>query len=640
MCGLAGVLNFYNRKMNKNCEIDSMLERIKHRGPDDSGICGIKEERLYPHSLAKDLQENVFGIMGFNRLSIQDTSLSGHQPMLSMDETVVITFNGEIYNVNELRKKLIENESGIYFRGTSDTEVILWLYQKYGFEKTVKMLNGMFAIVLYDIKENKLYMARDRFGIIPLHIWIHSEKVVWASEIKCFLELSDFKRETSNLSLTRSLIYCYPNDSIYKHVQVFQPGTIMEIYPLTGKINTYKYFDLNLVEQDRGMTYQEVLDDSRQLLERCVRRQLISDVSVGVQFSGGVDSTLIAKYVADVFSKEKRELKGFSLVNRNSEVHNEEPWIDYAASKIPITLEKQDMNPENFYKYFEQSMYAYERFINIPSPIGIYEFTRKAHGQVTVLLSGEGADEVCGGYGMFAVSQMLKNVHGFGNVKRFKGKLVNNTDDFLKNFDKQMEIEKCQKIYTDCDLFGVLEERKEDWEQLQGTAFDKIRKLYFKYELISLLERQNKICMANSIENRVPFLDNEFVEFMFRIPEEFLLHKQLYKILQKPGIKLSNGYEGKYLLKQLSAETYGNSFAFRNKQAIRVPLINYLRNVRFTEYIEDLIVPGLRKRSLINYEYFMKNYKNMNTEAEALVVWKAINMEVWHQLFVDGRQPI
>lgn len=642
MCGMAGIMNLSVDSVSDLAEIDAMLNKIRHRGPDDSGVCGITtDNHLLLADCAEELKNVYKGILGFNRLSIQDVSQAGHQPMVSRDGQVVITFNGEIYNVKELRNILIKKN--YFFRGTSDTEVILYLYQEYGFDKMVKMLNGMFAIVLYDAVFQKLYLARDRFGIIPLYVWHRNRSIIWASEIKCFMALSDFARKINHVSFSRALQYCYPNDSLYVGIQSVEPGTYIEIDVVSKLLKTHLYFNINELTKDITCDKKRILDKCDFLLRKCVERQLISDVNVGVQFSGGVDSTLLAKYVSDYFDQRKSKLYGFSLINQNYEDYSEEFWIDHASSCIPIQVKKFDMSPEQFLDNFENSIYAYERLINIPSPIGIYEFSKNAKKDVTVLISGEGADEVCGGYGSFSQWKALswmRNPQLLGSIHRFDGKLIKNEEEFLLWFDMQMPQLKCQKLLSFYDNGGIVEERKDYWRHLQGTDFDKVRKLYFKYELISLLERQNKICMANSVENRVPFLDNEVVEFMFAIPEDDLLHRQIHKIFGQRKIRISKAYEGKYVLKQLSKKIYGNKFAFRDKQAIRVPLNQYIKGEKFREYMEDLIVPKLKQRGAINTKYFDWAYEHIDVNDNAVIVWKAINFEVWCQLFIDGRAPI
>lgn len=646
MCGIAGLIRKKNVKLPEVArqELDNMLTEIRHRGPDDTGVCGITlEHRLLPGNRAMELQSEVCGIFGFDRLSIQDVSSAGHQPMLSPDGRVVLTFNGEIYNVNELRDYLKQNGIKI-FRGHSDTEVILHLYLLDGFDKMIGKLNGMFAIVLYDSGKEKLYIARDRFGIIPIYLWNDDDKMVWASEIKCFKFLHDFDRKVNVNTFSKMFLCCNPNDAMYEKVAGIEPGTYLEIDTEDKcKTTKHQYFDLNDYKQ-KSHANRDYLEECDALMKACVTRQTISDVNLGVQFSGGVDSTLLAKYVSDLYRNRGEKLYGFSLINPGSAEYDEEKWINHAASCLELEIKKIDMNPERFVADFERSVYAYERFLNEPGPIGVYEFSKNAKKDVSVLISGEGADEVCGGYNNFpgfTLCENIKRVTGRFFPQRYSGIDVSaDSERFLLTFDKQLSEEQCRQIFPEYQNEEMLEERRELVKSLSGTAFDRARKLFFKGELITLCEKQNKTCMANSVENRVPFLDNEFVKYMFEIPESELMHHTYLRMIMSGNMDFSMSYEGKYILKSLSARTFGKDFAFRKKMALRVPLSKYLRNEKMNEYINGQILPGMKQRGMINTGYFQKCYSRLDEGENQMVVWKAINAELWCQLFVDGRRVI
>lgn len=646
MCGIAGIIKKRNVSLSEENkqELDNMLTEIKHRGPDDTGVCGIlASSGLLPASRGTNLPDEIRGILGFNRLSIQDTSMAGHQPMLSPDARVVITFNGEIYNVYELREHLRQN--GVYnFKGHSDTEVILHLYLLHGFDEMIKMLNGMFAIVLYDLRKARLYIARDRFGIIPIYLWNGDNELAWASEIKCFKFLKNFGRKINMSTFSKLFLCCNPNDAMYQYAFSVEPGFYMEILVDNAcRIIKRKYFDLNDYEQNPS-GHRNYMEECDALIRECVTRQTISDVNLGVQFSGGVDSTLLAKYVKEIYQSRGEKLYGFSLVNRESAAHDEEAWINHAASCLALEVKKYDMNVEHFITNLERSVYAYERFLNEPGPVGVYEFSKNARRDVTVLLSGEGADEVCGGYNNFPgfkLCEDIKRVTGRFFPQKFSGVDVSaDSDRFLLAFDGQLSERMCKKIFPEYSNEGMLEERREFVRGLSGTAFDKARKLFFKGELITLCEKQNKICMANSIENRVPFLDNEFVKYMFEIPEKELMHNEYLRMITSGNMDFSKSYEGKYLLKRLSEKTFGKDFAFRTKMAIRVPLTNYLKNEKMHEYINDQILPGMKQRGMMDVNCFKNCYRRLDEGENAMVVWKALNAELWCQLFVDGRAII
>ena len=640
MCGIAGLFkrtDFINEYEKE--QLDGMLSRIFHRGPDDTGVCGICDKVFEQKDRAVNIGNTVKAILGFNRLSIQDLSQAGHQPMLSEDKRAVITYNGEIYNIDELKEELRKDGYSMPFRGHSDTEIILRCYSLYGIDKTLQMLNGMFAFVIADFREKKLYIVRDRIGIIPCHIMIDNNKIVWASEIKAFLALNDFNREVSNDALSDSFKFCYPNSSMYKNVENVEPGTYITYDWDTDTIRKVCYFSLaNYNSHKRRIS----LDECEEVLKDCLSRQLISDAPLGVQLSGGIDSTLLAKYTSDIYSYSGKYLCGFSLVNENYKQYSEENWIDHVADQLQIDVHKFNFDDDTFVTYFEKALYSFERFVSIPSPIGIYKFSKEARKHVTVLISGEGADELAGGYGSFLSA---KRYSLYEKIMRQKavgkyGKYYPQTSnmEFISNFDSMLNEEQCRQIYPSFNIEKTMYTRKDYIESLRGSSFEKMRLMYFKEELVSLLERQNKVCMANSVENRVPFLDNRFIDLLFSIDEDQLVHSTLTKAFLSRG--KTNVFEGKYILKQISANIYGEEFAYRNKQALRAPLSLYINNPRFKNYLNELIIPGMRKRGMVNMREFEKAYSNSNDNLAFLMAWKAINMEVWMQLFYDGREVV
>ena len=640
MCGIAGMIKRRSLvTVHEKQDIDGMLLRIYHRGPDDSGACGICDHAFENRDKAVHIESNVHGVLGFNRLSIQDLSLAGHQPMLSDDGSAVITFNGEIYNADELKEKLRKDGCDMSFRGHSDTEVILKCYSAYGMDKTLKMLNGMFAIVIADIRKKEIHIARDRIGIIPCHIMIDNNRIIWASEIKAFLALSDFRREVSSEAMSDSLKYCYSNTSIYKNVENAEPGTYYTYNWNSDTIRKNCYYSLTEYSSKKRRTD---IHECEQILKDCLARQLISDAPLGIQLSGGIDSTLLAKYASDIYQNNGADLCGFSLVNRTYEKYNEEKWIDHAAGKLQIDVHKYDFNDNIFASYFEKALYAFERFVNVPSPVGIYLFSTEARKHITVLISGEGADELAGGYGDFSASRlfgMYEKIAGRRIAKKYGRYYPQDTNpDYIINFDSMMDDEKCRRIYPSYNIEKSIQRRKDYYSTLSGSSFDKMRLIYFREELVSLLERQNKVCMANSVENRVPFLDNQFIDLLFSTDERQLVHPVLSRALF-PG-KRSGLFEGKYLLKQISAGIYGKEFAFRKKQNVRVPLSTYIQNDRFQDYLNGLIIPGMRKRGIADMKAFDSAYSNMEDSSCFTMVWKAINMEAWLQLFCDGRSVV
>ena len=637
MCGICGVINRKKQILWDASDIDAMMDKIRHRGPDDSGVCMLGlDKNIYNVNHTVDVEVPCFGGMGFNRLSIQDVSRNGHQPMVSDDGNVVITFNGEIYNTTELRNRLSANGVTKY-RGTSDTEVILRLYGIYGFDKTIKMLNGMFAIAIYDRMINRFFLARDKFGIIPLHIIVNSDYVSWSSEIKAFIALSRFKKNISRRAVESSFLYNYDNETMYENTETFLAGHIAELDVSTGSFSMREYF--NFDEYD-SLKSNADWKDAEEILKSCVERQLISDVPLGVQLSGGVDSTLAAYYAKEYFDKNQMPIQGYSLSNNESAAHDETKYINHVSGVLRLQTNFVDMTSQKFVKEFESCIYGFERLIPDASAIGIYLVSKLAGKDVKVLISGEGADELCGGYESFAKFATLTKFPFVSIIPQFSGYLSKSengvTDKFLTMFSKTVSSENVVNFIGSINEQQFVSSRREYWNSLHGTNFEKLRRFYFRFLLVSLLERQNKVCMLNSVENRVPFLDDEFVKLVFSLPEKELMRFSLdiNSLLQKTT------YQGKDLLKRLSAEKYGAKFAYRKKQAVRVPLRRYLDASEMREYVSDIIIDKMKNRGIVDIGAFKRAYDNLDDWDNTYLCWKAINFEAWCQMFLDGRMPI
>jgi asparagine synthase (glutamine-hydrolysing) len=289
------------------------------------------------------------------------------------------------------------------------------------------------------------------------------------------------------------------------------------------------------------------------------------------------------------------------------------------------------MDFAHFIEAMEHSIYAFERPMYSSPPLGIYLFSKRAGEDVKVLTSGEGADEIGGGY-----PELFGKYYAYAVSERaIPSELdcVNGGMDFIKSFDSlKVIMDNNDDFLVHADLSNAIEKRMTYWKSLTGTPFDKMRKMHFKYRLISMLERQNKVCMSNSVENRVPFLDNKFVDFMFTLPEELLMHKK-----NITTDNYSERYEGKYILKELSSQVYGKEFAYRKKQAIQVPWGKYFSEPEMIEYINEIIVPGMKKRNFIDMDSFNSRLKHLNDGGNIVKVWKYINFELWCQFFIDGR---
>jgi len=634
MCGITGYINKDKKPVRDTSRILKMLKVQKHRGPDDSGI------RAFSLSTGNSMAFNVNkvsliegdfdGIIGFNRLSILDLSANGHQPMISPDGMVVLTLNGEIYNAFDHKKDM--EEWGYRFKSTTDTEVVLALYLKYGFDGMINRLNGMFAIVVADLKRKEIYIVRDRFGIKPMYYVNRNDIFAFSSELKSFKFLQNFNFSLNDKQLDEYLLYrSNIKGTLFNDVNSLEPGHYIS-YKQGEDIKINKFFNINDYSRNNSISgdisfYGKELED---WLSGSVERQLMSDVKLGCQLSGGVDSSLVT-WLANRNS-EKGRFESVSIVFKDQRF-SEERYIKHVKETLDIPGHEFLMEPDYYLDHFEKATWHLEVPVNHPNTIGIYKLSQRAKEYVTVLLSGEGADEVFGGYGRFYSIlfpfSSRRLLHEIKKSMFYPAGFV----DYLSPAKRAimatafMTPKTAKMLLPGFRKEKAMGNRIDVYAGLSGSMFDK----QVKYEMLTylpdLLIRQDKMSMAHSIENRVPFLDNEIVERSFSIPEKYLLIR-----------KSKEGYNTeKYLLKKMAANVFGKEFAFRNKMGFGIPVREFMTENKFADYLNDKLLPGIKQRGLFNYNVVSGWINKVNTlkyvELEAL--WVVISFEVWASVFLD-----
>lgn len=658
MCGIVGNISLGNRKLSNISEVQQMLNIQNHRGPDDRGICLVDfdSERIAEVKSSNHNEGNkVDGIVGFNRLSIRDLSLNGHQPMLSENGKIMLAFNGEIYNAFDYREDL--KASGYIFRSNTDSEVILRLYQEYGFDKMISMLNGMFAIVIVDVEKNQVYMARDRFGIKPFYYSIFNDKILFASELKCFLCDSEFEPEIDKESIYEHIIYSGTNSkNLMKNVECLQPGEILN-FQFCGRLRKYKFFDINNYTrpQRKKISMRKCKREMETLLRKAVKQQLVSDVKVGCQLSGGIDSTLITTYASEM-QQGKLEDTVSVVFDDTNEAFSEEKYIDQVNNTLKLKSHKCVIDKSFVSQNLTKTIWHLDTMANTPNAIGIMQLSEEAKKHVTVLLSGEGADEAMAGYWQLSLAPVLetywkvrRNKIGHALLHPFRrfdnGALCVKMKDGYENFVvstfgvverdtfKKMfmiDSDNADKIYD-----TVVEERKSLFRNFSGTNFDKHIKYMMTTNLPDLLVRQDKMSMSASIENRVPFLDNSVIEYAFSLPKKMLLK---WKINPK-RIRAFKLTEGKIVLKELCVNKYGKEFTYRGKRGFDLPLADFLSDESFKTYFNQILIPSMEERAIFNATYAKELYDNLLAldKNESNALWKMVNFEIWCELFIDKR---
>ncbi|WP_339792917.1 asparagine synthase (glutamine-hydrolyzing) [uncultured Imperialibacter sp.] len=624
MCGIAGYFNRSGKHISDTSTVLSMLQKQKHRGPDDSGVRTFsirsKTSREFSNEKTEQVEESYEGIVGFNRLSILDLSANGHQPMCSADGQVILAFNGEIYNAFDFKSGL--QKDGFTFKSMSDTEVVLNLYLRDGFDEMVKKLNGMFAIVLIDLRKQELYIARDRFGIKPMYIFEAGGLVAFSSEIKSFLALPEFKARLNSTLVDEYLLFRNTiNRTLYEGVQGVEPGTYLVYTPTESYVK--KFFSINEYHRSPSTDSALVMEDLRSSLLGSVQRQLLSDVKLGCQLSGGIDSSLVTYFTREI--KQDDLLETISITFDN--VHfNEEPYVDQVVNLLGLKAHKFKLDPSYYLQHFEHTTRHFEAPLNHPNTIGIYLLSQEAKKYVTVLLSGEGADEVFGGYDRFAaVTHPYQPETLFRSLRKNKGSLWKHLlaypgGDYRAIMGSSfMALEQAAVLKPGFDLESALSARRTTYAALSGSAFDKQVKYEISTYLPDLLMRQDKMSMAHSIENRVPFLDNDLVADSFKIPQDQLVRKT------------AKGEQTKFALKELSGKVFGENFSYRPKGGFGIPLKDFFSDPRFKEYLNDKIMPSIKQRGIFNAKvinHWVSAPGGISPqEVEAL--WVMVAFEAW-----------
>jgi asparagine synthase (glutamine-hydrolysing) len=632
MCGIAGYMMLDGSAVQSNEVVLQMLKVQKHRGPDDTGIIGINPydnqySSIRTNSIDK-FPNNPSIIFGFNRLSILDLSINGHQPMVSPDNRTILMMNGEIYNAFDYRADLISK--GYKFKSKTDTEIVLALYQVYGIEEMLRKLNGMFAIVIYDFKLKRLFIARDRVGIKPMYILKENNRISFSSEIKSFKYLPGYNFTLNSTGLCEFLIFRnLINETLFKNIINCTPGTYLEI-SLDGVINNHQYYDINEEGNSKEIikNYHEYLENS---LNNSVRRQMISDVKLGSQLSGGIDSSLVTWFASQTL--QSGNLETISIIFKDPK-YSEEKYINTVTSKLNLLAHKYTLDAEFYFDTIDNATWHFEQPLNHPNTIGIYLLSQQAKKHVTVLLSGEGADETLAGYTWFL--DLLQNPYLSLNFLRKIKQNRKNIFSFLNYYkdDKKRlilassfgSIALAKEVYPDFDLNLSIRKRLEILKKVQGK--DDLNK-HRKYEILTylpdLLMRQDKMSMAHSIENRVPFLDNEMLKTSLSLPKEVLIARKNNRLI------------GKAILKEICASKFDKSFAYRPKMGFGIPLKEFMSSEAFNKRWIDEILPGIEKRAIFNSQplnKWMSNLDSLNYK-EVEILWIMTSFELWAKKYLD-----
>jgi asparagine synthase (glutamine-hydrolysing) len=602
MCGIAGFVNVDGAPADA-AVVAAMMRAIRHRGPDDRGQIQLS---LRKGEIGRDADVTADTGIGFQRLKILDLSDRGHQPMVNPAGTIVLAFNGAVYNAFDYRAEL--EAAGFRFRSNTDTEVLLYLYERYGLEGMLDRLNGMFAIVVADLRLHEVHLARDHFGIKPLY-WTHvGSSVLFASEAKAFLAHPAFTASIDDDHVDEHLAFRYVagEASLLKSVHQLRAGHRLRITP--AGVTTTRYWSIPDGAEKTRLTRDEAIDQLDEVMRRSVSSQLLSDVKVGCQLSGGVDSSLVTLFAC---SHAGAGMETFSVVFEDPKF-SEDRWIGEAAAAAGAGSHRFPFSEGSFTGPLERAAWHMDQPISHPNSLGIWQLARQSRERVTVLLSGEGADEVFGGYA------------------RYSGAHRQTAEAFIRRTQFQ-PASKLARLRPGADLAPALARRAALFHEGAGEQLSNCLKYDMQTHLVDLLVRQDKMTMAHGLENRVPFLDRRVVELARRLPAEHLVGDAV-------PTSASAIRSTKIVVKELSRRTFDDAFVYRPKGAFNLPLSQYFRSERFTEMMEDQLLPGMKQRGLVS-EPAVRELWRRSLSAPALTepFWIPVALELFAQQFVDGR---
>jgi asparagine synthase (glutamine-hydrolysing) len=619
MCGIAGIFRFDHRSQPDAALLARMTELIAHRGPDDSGHL---------------VRDNV--ALGHRRLSIIDLSSSGHQPMSNDDGSVWIVYNGECYNYAELGARL--RARGWKFRSSSDTEVILRLYEERG-EAFLADLDGMFAFALWDRRKKLLLVARDRIGIKPLYWTADRERFLFASELKALLadpEVTTDLDEAALGSYFRLLSIPDPN-SIFTAVRKLRPGHYLRVSP--AGVQEREYWKL-AIAIDPAMPFETACRGFGQRFATSVRSHMVADVPVGAFLSGGVDSSSIVATAAGIAD---RPVETFSITFPGLDEFDESPYAAEVANHCGTHHHEFNLTPDLIESAEKVAWHADEPFA-ISSAFALYHLAKLARSRVKVVLTGDGGDEAFAGYvwrhvdfpelpavAAVAAEGILARFHTWlpDPVRRHLTRVRSRDERYLDSFTA------CGGAELDLLLQPELARAAaEGWEhnevqrhldEAPGTE-QLARKLYadIKTTLVSeMLTKVDRMTMAHGLEARVPFLDHHLVEWAFTVPARHKLQ----------------GAEGKLLVKKAMSSYLPDPILYRRKQGFNVPMRLWMRG-ELRDFIHDNLAPSrIRRRGLLRPEAVTKLVEDHFSGAidGSNRIYSLLMLELWHQHFVDRR---
>ena len=621
MCGIAGVVSFNNSPAISNDLLEKMVNTLYHRGPDEAGMA--------IHGPAA---------LGMRRLSIIDLS-GGSQPIYNEDKSIWTVFNGEIYNFPELKKELISK--GHVFKTNTDTEVIVHGYEEYGLD-FAKHLNGMFAIALHDTRKNKFILVRDHIGIKPLYYSFSNKRIVFGSEIKAILESKLVSKELNMDALGEFLSWEYiPGETtLFKSIHKLEPAKFIEIDLANPKCVPKEYWDIPITNGNvKTLSESEWIEKVDWQIKKSTQMQMISDVPLGAFLSGGVDSSLIVASMG--------EAQTFSI-GFDDPTYNELDWARKVAEHLGVDHKDEIIKPDVL-DMFEHLMHFMDDPIGDFSIFPTYLVSRLARKHVTVSLSGDGGDELFGGYETYLANNKAlqfqkipsfirkgiieRTINSLKPTAKKKG-LINKSKRFVEGLQYEEELSHARwRLFVGDELKRNLFSN-DAYNQINLSSGDHIFKLFNKagnrgqlnrslyvdvksYLVDNILTKVDRMSMAVSLETRVPYLDPDVVELAFQVPENLKADSNAMKIL----------------LKKVAAQHVPHECIYRPKEGFSIPIKHWLNN-EFKPLMDNLLSDKKIKSDGIfdlNMIKRLKQEHQSGKENHSHILWALIVFHDWKQ---------
>jgi len=607
MCGICGYVS------QKNINLEEMTHTLSHRGPDHQGLFSDSEIGL-----------------GHARLSILDLTAESHQPMVSQSGRYVIVYNGEVYNYLELKKEL--QLLGVIFQKESDTEVVLEGFEYWGI-KLFEKLNGMFAFGIYDKQLNKIYIARDRFGVKPLYYYNHNEDFIFGSEIKAILASNIITKKLDYQGFYEYLHFATTlgETTFYENIKKLESGHYIE-YDIDKKLLEINKYKVNYDITPSNDLFEDALVKIRELFEASVKRQLLSDVPVGIFLSGGIDSTAITAYATKHY---KGKIKTFSAGFDFDGGDNELPLAKFIANHFDTEHHEMHITGDNTIAILEEVNHYFDQPFGDPGNIPLYLMGKELNGKEKVILQGDGGDEIFAGYHRYI---RLHHYQSFKFISKFfflLQKIIPKDSAkyrglrflyalYQKEPSHEMAYILSQEMFDEdpaehfnTKITSRLKKHNPFWRyEYFYNKFKKLdpvnRALYTDMNIILpdlYFEKVDRATMANSLEVRVPFLDNELTEYAMSLPSKYKVH----------------GKEKKYLLKKAFAGIIPDRVLYGPKKGFGVPAHYWLRTS-----MSDFMLENIRSSEFYSeaIEALMQEHI-ANKKDNGAILWKLLNLSLW-----------